>query len=156
MIEFDKLQRIPLWEYNEFNYEAAKNCNINSMNEYMNSTAVSCTPIEAVCTHFHEIDDDMQEDGMEKFVAMISGMLFQIKRKYVDSDLAETIAIDIGDFDTGEYDYLFTESDLKHIKDDVKTIKSYLRNHLELLDGLSEYQEFRREKALRFLNEPEE
>jgi len=76
----------------------------------------------------------MDENGMEKFVAMICGMLFMIENGEVDADQAYGTNYDINDFETGEYDDLFTPEDLVLIKADIKIIKDYLNEHPELLE----------------------
>ena len=47
---------------------------------------------------------------------MVMGLLFEIEHGDVDPDLAYTAAWDIRDFETGNYDDLFTLEDLAGIK----------------------------------------
>ena len=75
----------------------------------------------------------MDENGMDKFVAMLVGMLFMIEHEDVESDQAFGTNWDINDFETGEYDDLFTDEDLDLIKADIKIIKEYLAAHPKLL-----------------------
>ena len=76
----------------------------------------------------------MDENGMDKFVAMLSGMLFMIEHNDVESDQAFGTMWDINDFESGQYDDLFTAKDLTIIKADIKKIKDYLSEHQELLE----------------------
>ena len=75
----------------------------------------------------------MNENGMNKFVAMLLGMLFMIQHDDVESDQAYGTNLDIQDFETGEYDDLFTPEDLALIRKDIEIIKAYLSQHPELL-----------------------
>lgn len=150
MIEFDHLQHIPLEGYamagdDYYDYEDAKDSRMRYFGERLHSTG---TPINAVCKAFNDFDYDIQPNGMEKFVLMVVGMIFQMKHDDIDPVLAETVAIDIGDFDTGNYDGLFPEEDLKLIKADIEEIRSYLKTHPELLTGLSEYRGLKRIRGL--------
>ena len=76
----------------------------------------------------------MNQNGMDKFVAMLCGLLFEIEHHDVEPDMAYGTNYDINDFETGEYDDLFTPEDLQLIKADIRIIKSYLSKHPELLE----------------------
>lgn len=71
---------------------------------------------------------------MDKFVAMIAGMLFMMEHNDVKPDQAYGTNYDINVFESGEYDDLFTPEDLALLKKDIKKIKDYLSEHPELLE----------------------
>ena len=52
----------------------------------------------------------------------------------VEADQAYGTNHDIKDFESGEYDELFTPEDLKLIKEDIRIIKEYLSKNQHLLD----------------------
>ena len=53
-------------------------------------------------TFYHGWDTVMDENGMEKFIGMIAGMLFEMEQGEVDPELAFGTAWDIRDFETGQ------------------------------------------------------
>lgn len=130
MDEF-KLKRIPMFDYPNCDYETYKNIIYRFFNE-MHSEG--CTVIESVNgTYYHKIDTTMDENGMDKFTAMLFGMLFMIENNEVEADQAYGTYYDIVDFETGEYDDLFTAEDLILIKKDIEVIKNYIAKHPELI-----------------------
>ena len=132
MDKHDVLQRIPLFEYKGDEYLETKEYNFRNFNQYLQE---GCTVWQCVnATFYYALEDDMNANGMEKFVAMICGMLFQIEHNDVEPDLAYGTNWDIKDFETGNYDDLFTETDLKLLKADIKIVKDYLSKHPELLE----------------------
>lgn len=131
MDKHDKLQKIAMFDYPECGYADVKALYFNSFNQFLEA---DCTVRQAVNGHYyHGIDYLMDENGMDKFVAMLAGMLFMIEHDDVESDQAFGTNWDINDFESGEYDDLFTAEDLKLIKADIKIIKDYLSEHPELL-----------------------
>lgn len=133
MDKHDVLQKIPLDVYDECDYSSTKEMNFSEYDRFLNGI-VKCDAIQAVkSTYHHSFSSFMDENGMEKFVAMLSGMLYMIEHECVDPDVAYGTNYDIKDFETGEYDYLFTPVDLELIKSDIKTVKDYLSKHPELL-----------------------
>lgn len=129
----NKLQRIPPDMYNECGYEETKEMFIDDFNQFINET--NCTAIQAVnSSYYHGFDTLMDENGMDKFIAMIAGMLFMMNHNEVEADQAYGTNYDINDFETGEYDDLFTPEDLELIRADIKIIKDYLSKHPELLE----------------------
>lgn len=127
----DKLQRIPMFDYPNCAYEDAKQLYYKSFNQFLKE---GCSVAQAVAgTYYHGIDHVMNENGMGKFVAMLTGMLFMIEQGDVEPDQAYGTNYDICDFETGAYDDLFTPSDLELIKKDIKIIKDYLMKHPELI-----------------------
>ena len=133
MSRHDKLQRIPPDLYDECGYEETKEMFFDDFNKFINE--VNCTAIQAVnSAYYHGCDTMMDENGMDKFIGMIAGMLFMMEYKDVEADQAYGTNYDINDFETGEYDDLFTPEDLKLIKADIKIIKDYLSKHPELLE----------------------
>lgn len=132
MDKYDILQKIGLFDYPNCEYLDVKKEHYRNFNRYLSE---GCSVIESVNGHYyHGFDTAMDENGMEKFVAMLSGMLFMIEHGEVEADQAYGTNYDINDFETGEYDDLFTPKDLKLIKADIKIIKDYLDKHPELLD----------------------
>lgn len=132
MDKHDKLQRIPMCDYSTCEYEDVKEIYNRCFNEYIEE---GCTVLQAVNGYYyHCIDDLMDENGMDKFVAMLAGMLFMIEHNDVETDQAYGTNWDINDFETGEYDDLFTSEDLNLIKADIEKIKNYLSEHPELLE----------------------
>ena len=128
----DKLQRIPIEDYNDLGYSLVKESYFNHFNRYLKQ---GCSILQCVNgTYYYQADYIMDENGMEKLVAMIAGMLFMIEHNDVEADQAYGTNYDISDFETGEYDDLFTPEDLELIRKDIKVIKDYLKQHPELLE----------------------
>ena len=116
MDKHDVLQKIPLDMYDECDYTETKEMYFDKFNELSQS---DCDVITSVCTAYYQCYDMvMDENGMDKFVAMLSGMLYMIEHECVDPDVAYGTSYDIKDFETGDYDYLFTPVDLELIKSD--------------------------------------
>ena len=132
MSKADKLQHIPMFDYPDCGYIDTKEYHFDSMKQYLKG---GCTILQCVNGHYyHGIDHVMDENGMEKFVAMICGMLFMMEHNDVEADQAYGTNYDIRDFETGEYDDLFTPEDLELLRADIKIIKDYLAEHPELLE----------------------
>jgi len=127
-----KLKRIPMFDYPNCDYETYKKIIFLFFNEMHRE---GCTVIESVNgTYYHKIDTTMDENGMDKFTAMLFGMLFMIENNEVEADQACGTYYDIVDFETGEYDDLFTADDLILIKKDIEVIKNYIAKHPELIE----------------------
>lgn len=127
------LQKIPLDMYDEYDYTYTKDMNFREYDRFLNGT-IRCNAIQAVkSTYYYSFSDFMDKNGMEKFVAMLSGMLYMIEHKELDHEIAKVMMGDIADFETGEFDDLFTETDLKLIKKDIAIIKDYIATHPELI-----------------------
>ncbi len=125
-----KLKRIEMYDYPECDYQTVKNENFRSFNQFLKE---GCTVEQCVFGHYyHGYDCYMDENGMDKFVAMIFGMLFMIEHDDVESILAWGTNCDIRDFETGEYDDLFTKEDLDLIRNDIAIIKEYISKHPQL------------------------
>ena len=124
MVDEFKLKKIPMFDYPDCDYTTTKDLHFSSFNQYL---AEGCTVTQAVNGHYyHGIDSTMDENGMDKFVAMLAGMLFMIQHHEIESDQAYGTKLDIQDFETGEYDDLFTAEDLSLIRKDITIIKTYL------------------------------
>ena len=131
MYEERKLKKIPMFAYDECDYIEAKDMHFRSFNQYLNE---GCTILQCVNgEYYYGCENEMAENGMDKFVAMIAGMLFMMEHNEVDFDQAWVTNLDIGFFETGEYDDLFTEKDLSLIREDIAIIKNYLSDHPEVL-----------------------
>lgn len=124
MVDEYKLKKIPLLDYPDAGYSDAKEMHFQSFNQFL---AEGCTVRQAVNGHYYYgYSLGMNENGMGKFVAMLAGMLFMIQHNDIEDDQAYGINLDIQDFETGEYDDLFTAEDLVLIREDITTIKKYL------------------------------
>ena len=140
MSQYDVLQRIPLlYEYDEndpeyggFDYICTKDMVMTGFRENL---AHGLSLRSCVGTEFWQAQDvSMDENGMEKLTCMIAGALFQIEHGQVDPDLAHGVLWDIRDFETGNYDDLFTVQDLQLIREDIRIVKESLEQRPELLD----------------------
>ena len=136
MDKSDILQHIPFDEYEGSQYNETKDIHFEGFNKYKKTGG---TPLQCVNTYYYnDFDFDMDKNGMEKFVAMLCGMLFEMQHNEVDEDQAFGTAWDILDFETGNYDDLFNDEDLALIKADIKTIKEYLKTQPELMEEVKE------------------
>lgn len=141
----DVLQPIASIYYDESNYSDIKLMYYYFFNCYVND---GCSITQSVLTEFNEIDNIMDDNGMDKFIAMIAGMLFMIENDEVHTDVAYGVNWDIKDFETGNYDDLFTSEDLTLIKNDIKLIKDYIKRHTELLLDENEDKIFKEGKFI--------
>lgn len=82
----------------------------------------------------HDSDYWMDQNGMEKATYIIASMLFQMELEEVDEQLAYEAHCDVKDLETGGYDHLFSEEDLKLLNADVKSIREYLDQHPNLCE----------------------
>lgn len=137
MNPYDVLQRIPLMEDDDpdygdkTNYELTREAVRQGFDECLRDGDSPCV---CVCSEFwHGEDSFMDENGMEKLTCMIAGALFQIEHGQVDPDLAHGVLWDIRDFETGNYDDLFTAKELEQIREDIRKVKESLEQHPELL-----------------------
>ena len=142
MDKFSKLLRVPLKEgksykeireYSEYSFE--------DYEEIMLSLKKSFTTLNVLYAAYHEDwEDDMNEHGMTKFALVLSGLLYMIEKNEVHRKHVFEVLWDILDFETGEYDDLFTPEDLKLIKADVKEVmdfinKKYLKENPDLMEN---------------------
>lgn len=132
MGKFDKLQKIPIENEDGYRtYDDIKKGFFRLFNGYRKSGGTILQSVNS--TYYYHMEDEMDQNGMEKLIAMIQGMLFMIEHNEVESDQAYSTMLDVRDFETGEYDDLFTDEDLKALKKDVQIVKDYLEKHPELL-----------------------
>lgn len=132
MDKHDVLQRIKMFDYPNCGYTDVKELYNQGFNQYLEE---GCTVWQSVNAYFYyALESYMNANGMDKFVAMILGMLFMMEHNDVEPDQAYGTNWDINDFETGHYDDLFTADDLKLIRADIKIIKDYLAEHPELLE----------------------
>ncbi len=90
------------------------------------------TPIQRVNNEFEDTEYEcIHESGMEKFITLLAGLLYEINHNDIDPDLVHEVAWDMADFETGEYDDLFTEKDLADLKKDVAFVKDYIWTNYE-------------------------
>ncbi len=133
MLNHSKLKKIKMFDYPECDYSETKKMHFRSYNQFLSD---GCTIKQCVKGHYyHGIDIYIDENGMDKFVAMITGMLFMIEHNYVDEEQAINTSLDIKDFETGEYNELFTPEDLKLISADIKTIKEFFEKHPQIFNN---------------------
>lgn len=119
-----------MFDYPNCDYSESKEMDFRSYNQFLEA---GCTIVQCVKGHYyHGIDIYIDENGMDKFAAMISGMLFMIEHNYIDEEQAVNTYLDIKDFETGEYDELFTTEDLKLILADIKIIKDFCNKHFDM------------------------
>ncbi len=127
-----KLKKIKMFDYPNCGYENTKETHFISFKQFKKS---DCTILQCVNGHYyHGIDHLMDENGMDKFVAMLAGMLFMIENNDVEPYQAYGTYYDIKDFETGDYDDLFTAEDLILIKNDISKIKAYIEKNPKLLE----------------------
>ena len=129
---FDKLQRVPIEdEDGDITYEDIKRATFRDFNDFLSD---GCTILQCVNgTYYYMMEEIMNQNGMEKLIAMVHGMLFMIEHDDVEKDQAYGTMYDIRDFETGEYDDLFSEEDLRQLKADIQIVKDYVAKHPELL-----------------------
>lgn len=130
---FDHLQFIPYEYEDEENYEIIKeafyDCLEDDKRNFSYLSVRNC-----VNRWLNECDVWMDENGMRKATYIIASMLFQMKYKEVDEQLAYEAHCDVADLETGKYDYLFHEDDLPQLKEDMKLIREYLNKHPHLCE----------------------
>lgn len=84
----------------------------------------------AILLYFPE---DVDDEGMDKFIVLVAGMLWAIDNGGISDDDPADIAYNtwdvLKDFSTGNYDDLFTPEDLVLIKKDVATLYDYFDKH---------------------------
>lgn len=141
MDKFSKLQREAI---DKNGYEWIKELSLGSFEEYekaMRHMGEPFTTYTVVKTAYHyDWEDDMNEHGMTKFALVLSGLLYMIEKNEVHRKHVFEVLWDILDFETGEYDDLFTPEDLKLIKADVKEVmdfinKKYLKENPDLMEN---------------------
>lgn len=133
MGKFDKLQRVPIENEDGYvTYEDIKEVTFRDFNDYLKH---GCSVLQCVNgTYYYQMEYEMNQNGMEKLIAMVHGMLFMMEHNDVEPDQAYSTMLDIRDFETGEYDDLFNEEDLRLLKADIKLVKDYVAKHPELLE----------------------
>ena len=132
MDKSDVLQKIPYDK--EFTYTETKEYYLEELNRRKQETSV----VGCVNWLMEDCYQSMNANGMEKFVIMLASMLFMMENGNVDPDTAYGVKWDILDFETGNYDHLFSTEDLSHINEDVKTVNHYLGEHSKLIEGVAE------------------
>lgn len=121
------LQRIPL----SFPYVEHKDFIIDRFKAFF--VDESCVPSVRYCLA-EFVDDEMEANGMEKAVNVISAALFILKNNETDVVLFYEAYCDILDLDTGKYDDLFAKDDLSLLKADIAILKDFFAKHSEFTD----------------------
>lgn len=120
-----KLNKIPLEDYDKpgCQYAGTKEADIKTFEQYYQS---GCLPFSSIAGTFHNnMNTSIEENGMEKFVADICAVLFSLKHCEKENKYFDEVKADIKDFETGEYDDLFTKEDLRLINEDIDYIKKF-------------------------------
>lgn len=135
----EKLRHIPWEDADEFGYLEVQGGFWLGFKEFYKMTR---TVRGAVANEFyHGADALMDENGIERAVGILAGMLFQMQystlRDPVDRELAQVAWEVIKDLDTGEYYDLMSEEDAEVMKMDVRRVRSYLKEHPKLLSKLA-------------------
>ena len=127
---YDKLQRIPLREL--WDYRLLKEVSEDNFYEY--EEAIDSGAECVISTSYHyDWEDEMNDHGMPKFALILFGVLYEMEKGVYDKDQAFEAYWDILDFETGEYDDLFTPEDLVLIKEDIKTVKNFIEQDATLV-----------------------
>ena len=115
------LNRIPFgWTYQFFkSYFKSKTDGVNDPRERSLEKA-----IDVSMNYFFE--EEMEENGMDRLVLFVNAFLYAIEHGITHPDFTQEVEQYIKDFETGEYDDLFTKEDLSLIRADIETIKPYL------------------------------
>lgn len=71
----------------------------------------------------------VEENGMKRVVLVILAFLYEMEHDEIDPDLAYAVEWHIEDFEDGNYESLFTEEDLKYLKEDITKIKVFLKEY---------------------------
>ena len=128
---YDKLQRIPIKI--ERGYNMIKEICEDIFCEY-EAIVDDPIPYRVINTSYHyEWEEEMNEHGMSKFALILFGVLYEMEKGVYDKDQAFEAYWDILDFETGEYDDLFTPEDLVLIKEDIKTVKNFIEQDATLV-----------------------
>jgi len=114
--------------YAEDTYTSIKETDYSFINE-LRKYYPEATARQAVNENFNDLEDDMVQYGMEKFCHLLIGAIYMAEHGESDEDVFYSLSIDLADIDTGEYDYLFSEDDLKIIKNDIEYIRPFLEEY---------------------------
>ena len=128
---YDKLQRIPLRE--PWYYISLREASMENFLEY--EGMLDDTEINGIlnASYHYDWENDMNKHGMMKFAVILFGVLYEMEKGVYDKDQAFEAYWDILDFETGEYDDLFTPEDLVLIKEDIKTVKNFIEQDATLV-----------------------
>ena len=123
-----KLKRIPMRSYDGCLYKDVYDVNYSFCMELFDE---GLPPIDCVKTHVYQASHLFDECGMDKLVMLIAGLTFEIDHDGEEDEVAYNTWLAIQDFNTGNYDDLFTPEDLKLIKADVKRLCDWFDEHPE-------------------------
>lgn len=79
-----------------------------------------------------------EDNYLDKFIFLIACMLFMMEHDTMDEEIAFEVKWDIMDFETGNYDDMFTPEELVYLKADIRKINAYLDEHPYLIEGVAE------------------
>ena len=122
--------------YDEVKYEESKNYYKREYDRICRESGPRPADKAVVGTLMTFYAEEFDEETMEKFIMLVSGMLWAIEHGGIADDdpvdLAYNTWLVLKDFSTGDYDDLFTPEDLVLVKRDVKTLYDYFDAHPSL------------------------
>lgn len=95
----NKLKRIPIDPL--IGYEGYRDGLQDWCDRYYTDYA---TPIQRVNNEFEDTEYEcIHESGMEKFITLLAGLLYEINHNDIDPDLVHEVAWNMADFETGSF-----------------------------------------------------
>ena len=85
--------------------------------------------IHVSTTLYYHFDMEIEENGMNRVITILFAFLYEMEHSEIDPDLAYAVEWHIQDFEDGDYESLFTKEDLKLLKEDINTIKVFLKEY---------------------------
>ena len=82
---------------------------------------------------------EFEENGVEKFILELLGMLFEIKHNDVDPDLATEIHRHIQDYEEHGCKSLLDEEDALKVENNIAEVKEYLSANPQVLNSHISY-----------------
>ncbi len=129
MAAYETFAKIPLKVRYSYYYERIERKSNELIKSDNTRTAIDAS--EGVLEWLYE--DLLAENGMERLALIIAAFLYQMSHNEIDPLMACAVNWHIEDFEKGDYESLFKDDDLKHIKSDIAIIKDYLSEHPEVL-----------------------
>lgn len=123
--------------YEEETYESLKKyycTHFEHHKSFDSSKVAKCvTTWSVVSAIFRFFTDELDECGMDRFVLLLSGMLWAIENGGITEDDPDNLAYNawftLNEFKSGEFDDLFTPEDLMLIKKDLEMVFAYYDEH---------------------------
>ena len=144
-----EMRRVPILQKKPSEYESAypvsMEITIEELEEMLALLSRESTHISDAQSAWESVRWLVREDGtvfgdndMDKFIFLIACMLFMIHHDTTDEEIAFEVKWDIMDFETGDYDDMFTPEELVYLKADIRKINAYLDEHPHLIEGVAE------------------